>query len=82
VLDPDSPLEDWMPRVGDVAGGEHICNRGAQVLVHDDAVVDLEPRRLRELDPRRHAHPDHGEVALDRLAGSGAHAPDRGVALE
>jgi hypothetical protein len=63
-------------------GGEHIRSRGPQVLVHDDAVVDRKPRRLRELDARHHAHPDHGNVAFDRRAGRGSHPPGQAVALK
>ena len=64
VLDAAAPEE----RVGvgrDVARGVHVRGAGAQVVVDDDAVVDVDPGGLGEAGAREHADADHRGVAGD-----------------
>jgi hypothetical protein len=51
---------------GDVAGGEHVRRAGAQALIHDDAVVDIDPGRLGECGRGRDADSDQHGVGVDR----------------
>src|SRR5579875_3986894 len=82
MLDADPPPVEGMPGVRDVAGGEHVLRRGPQLLIDDDAVLDLEPRGARKLDSWRHADADHRKVALNSSSRGGAHATDRRVPFE
>ena len=64
VLDATAPEQ----RVGvgrDVARGVHVGDAGAQVVVDDDAVVDLEAGGLGQGRTREHAHADDGCVGRD-----------------
>ena len=46
VLDAELPAQQRVVGVGDVTGGEDVRVGGAQVLVDQDAVVDVEPGRI------------------------------------
>src|SRR5205823_4695810 len=71
-----------IPRVRDVAGGEHVRNRGPKLLVDENAVIDLEAGVAGQVGARRDADPHDGEVAVDRAGAGRAHARDHAVAFE
>ena len=56
MLQPDAAGEQGVPRAGHVTGGEHAGRARGQVLVGDHPVVQVQPGRLGELDPRGDAH--------------------------
>ena len=69
VLDAEALAEHGAREVRDVAGGEDVVAAAdAAVLVDDDAVVDREARRLRELDVRHDAEAGDDRVGLERAA--------------
>jgi hypothetical protein len=65
VLDTNVPPQARVIRVGDVAGSEDVRIGGAQVLVNDDAVVDLEVGRGGEFGARDDAHANDDHVGID-----------------
>ena len=65
VLDDQPPARGGVVREGDVARRPHALGRGLHPRVHDDAaLVDLEPGRLGEIDPRGDSRGHEDEVAL------------------
>ena len=50
VLDPARPARDDVVEARDVADRVDVGDRGAEVVVDDDAVVDLDPAALEEVD--------------------------------
>ncbi len=68
VLDADPLASERIRPARDVACGEHAGRAGLEILVHEDAGVDLEPRRLRDVGHRPHADPDDDEIGIDCLA--------------
>src|SRR5262245_35544127 len=67
-LEAHTSIETREWRVGAVAGGEDFRVGRAALLVHDDAVVDDEPRVTRERDVRLEADADHYRVGFHRAA--------------
>ena len=55
-------------RAGDVADGQHVRVRRAQVGVDDDPVLDVQPGRLGEVDARSGPDPDDDQVGVDQRA--------------
>ena len=74
MLDPYPLTEIGVPRRRDVPGGEDAGHAGLEVLVHLNAVPDLDGRRLGEFRPGDDADTDHDEVGLDDLSAGGADA--------
>ena len=71
VLDPARPAEGGSRKAGDVSGGEHVvASAGTSVLVHEDAVVDVEAGRLREVGRRHDAEPRDDDVSFDVVRSS------------
>jgi hypothetical protein len=77
MLDADALTVEGMLGVGNVAGGEHAGHARLELLVDEDAVVQVEAGVRGELDPRLHANADDDEVAIDRAAVAGADTLDR-----
>lgn len=63
-----------MEGVGDVARGEDIRMACLQRRIHEDAVVDIQPREVREFDVRDCPDADHHEVRRHDLAAVDHHA--------
>ena len=55
-------------RAGDVADGQHVRVRRAQVGVDDDAVLHVQPGGLGEVDAGRGPDPDDDQVGVDQRA--------------
>jgi hypothetical protein len=68
--------------VGNVAGGKYFGRAGPEVVVHDDAVVDPQPRSLDQADAWGHANPDDDVIGLNRRVITGNHTLDRVLAFE
>src|SRR5579859_708163 len=80
VLDPQGRSEDGHGEARDVPRGEDVRMPGrTPVCVHDDPVVDLEPRRLGKLGVGNHAEPRCNGVGLDGAAGAGRDTVARGA---
>ena len=71
-----------MEVVGDVARGEDPRDAGLQAPVDEDAVLDREAGRRRELRTRCGPHAHDDRRAVDRPAAPGADALDHAIALE
>jgi hypothetical protein len=57
--------------IGDVAGGEHVIGTGAAVLVHENAIVSVDPALPGEVDHRFDPDAQDNEIAVDAAAISG-----------
>ena len=74
MLDPEATSERGDGEACDVAGGKDVfVSRGAPEFVDDDAVVDLEPGRLRQVGLGLEPEPGDDDVRFDRPAGAGRH---------
>jgi len=65
VLNPDVPVEDWMPVVGDVACRIDPLDVGSAVLVNDDAVLRVDPASIEEFHCRQDTDSRNHEVAFE-----------------
>src|SRR5919107_6171265 len=71
-----------MEVISDVAGREDPRDAGLQAPVDENAVVDGEPRRRREVRAGRRTDAHDHAGAVDRMPRPGADALDRAFALE
>src|ERR1043166_4191990 len=63
MFNPEIPARLWIRPQRNIAGGKNSRYAGLQVLVHDDAPVDLKAGALGELGPGPHADADDHEVS-------------------
>ncbi len=82
MLDADVALEQRVPGVRDIAGGENAGEGGSQLLVDDDSVLNLRARCSGQVDFRGYADADHGEVAVDYPTTGRANPFDGALAFE
>jgi len=82
VLHADSPVEDWVPVVGDVACRIDSLDVGSAVLVDDDAVVRQDATALEEFDCGLDADSRDYEVALEAAPTLGDDSLNPSISLE
>ncbi len=77
MLDPARAPGHGVVEARDVADRVDVVDRRLEVVVDDDAVVELETRPFEKLGPGLHADPDDGEEGFDLLARGGHGAGQR-----
>ena len=80
VLDPARAPGDGVVEARDVADRVDVVDRRPEVVVDDDAVVELDTRPFEKLGPGLDADPDDGEEGFDLLA-RGGHAAGQRAAV-
>ena len=65
MLDSDAAPVKGVGGIGDISGGEDVINRGLEMLIDDNSVVDRQTGFREGGGARDNANPDNDEIALD-----------------